>query len=79
MTWLGQAPGPGFNGQGLGDQLTDIADSAITMGYWDSEKMNYFNQSWTGHWSVVESVRLNSPLNSDVNSTANSTGSVKGL
>jgi hypothetical protein len=33
MTWLGQAPGPGSTGQGLGDQLTDIADGATTLDY----------------------------------------------
>ncbi|KAI4684320.1 uncharacterized protein J4E84_006308 [Alternaria hordeiaustralica] len=79
ITWLGQAPGPGFNGQGLGDQLTDIADGATTLDYWDSEKTNYFNQSWAGHWSVVESVKPNSPNDTDVNTTGSHTRSEQEL
>ncbi|KAL1801681.1 hypothetical protein ACET3X_002023 [Alternaria dauci] len=80
MTWLGQAPGPGATGQGLGDQLLEIADGATTLEYWDSEETNYFNQSWTGHWSVVDSARPeSSPNDTDIHTTASSSTSSTGL
>ncbi|KAG9189114.1 hypothetical protein G6011_05982 [Alternaria panax] len=79
MTWLGQAPGPGATSQGLGDQLTEIEDGATTLEYWDSEKTNYFNQSWAGHWSVVDSVKPSSPNDTDVNTASNPKVAAKGL
>jgi hypothetical protein len=79
MTWLGQAPGPGASSQGLGDQLMEIADAATTLDYWDSETTNYFNQSWAGHWSVVDSAKPESPNNTDVTTTASQKVSSTGL
>ncbi|KAF1962820.1 hypothetical protein CC80DRAFT_512130 [Byssothecium circinans] len=56
-TWMGQAPGPGYKGQGLGDQIIDIEAGDTTLESWESAKTNYFNQSWEGHWSVIDSLK----------------------
>jgi len=79
MTWLGQAPGPGATGQGLGDQLVEIADGATTLDYWDSEATNCFNQSWAGHWNVDDSAKPKSPKDTDVATTASQKVSSKRL
>ncbi|CAI6261009.1 unnamed protein product [Periconia digitata] len=54
-TWMGQAPGPGFGGFGLGNQVIDIKDKDTTIESWDSAEINYFNQTWAGHWSIIDS------------------------
>jgi hypothetical protein len=54
-TWLAQAPGPGYGGKGLGDELREIADDATTLDTWQSDTKNFFNESWSGHWSIIDS------------------------
>jgi hypothetical protein len=66
-TWMGQAPGPGFKGQGLGNQIIDIKDRDTVLETWATVDTNHFNQSWAGHWSVVDSPK---PQASNTNSTS---------
>jgi hypothetical protein len=63
-TWMSQAPGPGYGGSGLGDEIKEIQDRDTTIESWDSTNTNYFNQSWTGHWSVVDSPRASNTTGS---------------
>jgi hypothetical protein len=83
MTWLGQAPGPGAVGlTGLGDELLDLAADATKLDFYDSEKTNYFNQSWAGHWSVIESAKTTSSNGTDTSSRpkpSDNAGESKGL
>ncbi|KAJ4302620.1 hypothetical protein N0V90_001509 [Kalmusia sp. IMI 367209] len=56
-SWLAQAPGPGTARVGLGDQYTDISDGeTLIEGYKGSD---YFNQSWSGHWSIIQDYGTN--------------------
>ncbi|PGH33760.1 hypothetical protein GX50_03417 [[Emmonsia] crescens] len=52
VSWLGQAPGPGLRGQGLGEQLQDIPDRATTIEYFDPN--GQFAHSWSDHWKPLE-------------------------
>jgi hypothetical protein len=80
-TWLSQAPGPGFQGSGLGDEITDIKDADTTIGSYDSTATNYFNQSWGRHWSIIDSPNPQasngaaaSPTNASLNGASSGSG-----
>lgn len=61
ISWLAQAPGPGANGEGLGDELKDIPMDATTLVSWGGDGRNYFNQSWASHWYVQKSAETQAP------------------
>ncbi|KAN0070433.1 hypothetical protein V8E54_011302 [Elaphomyces granulatus] len=77
--WLAQAPGPGVNGQGLGEVPTDILNndnSTIDM-FTDDDNM-LFVQSWQGYWKINNTQNNTSPhnntsLQNNTNSQANNT------
>lgn len=87
VSWLAQAPGPGPANQGMGSQLTDIADSDTTLPMYAGDQ--YFNQSWAGHWTplpgttapqpIANTTSPSNPNNNSNNSTGLSVGAKAGI
>lgn len=59
LSWLAQAPGPGVARQGLGVQNTDLPEQATTIDGFTGQ--NLFNESWKGHWSIIDSQSISGP------------------
>jgi hypothetical protein len=67
ISWLGQAPGPGVSNAGLGDENVNIADDATTIK--TVTIPGAFNQSWSGHWTIMKANTTTSLTTSSVPST----------
>jgi hypothetical protein len=66
-SWLGQAPGPGVSNAGLGDENVNIADDATSIK--TITKLGAFNQSWSGHWTAMQTNTTSSSTTSLVPNT----------